>query len=158
LSTGLKQILVGEEAGVLRLDPRLDGIISRDAVVKKLVTGFVFAEGPVWDTQNQRLLFTDVRDNKIYEWKNDSLTLYLDPVFQGPMPPGMRNISANGLTFDSQQRLIVAEHGNRQVSRFDDPKLVLLLLLSIRDEDLTVQTILSTIPRATFILPTRLTV
>ena len=109
LSSGSKQILVGEEAGVLRLDPRLDGIISRNAVVKKLVTGFVFAEGPVWDTQNQRLLFTDVRDNKIYEWKNDSLTLYLDPVFQGPMPPGMRNISANGLTFDSQQRLIVAE-------------------------------------------------
>ena len=122
LSSGSKQILVGEEAGVLRLDPRLDGIISRNAVVKKLVTGFVFAEGPVWDTQNQRLLFTDVRDNKIYEWKNDSLTLYLDLVFQGPMPPGMRNISANGLTFDSQQRLIVAEHGNRQVSRFDDAK------------------------------------
>ena len=117
-----RQILVGEDMGVLRLDPRLDSIISRKAVVKKLVTGFVFAEGPVWSTQDQSLLFTDVRDNKIYQWKQNRLTLFLDPVFQGPTPSGMRNISANGLTFDKHQRLIVAEHGNRQVSRFDDAK------------------------------------
>ncbi len=121
-SVGSRQILVGKDVGVLRLDPRLDGIISKKAVVTKLVTGFVFAEGPVWSTQDQSLLFTDVRDNKIYQWKQNRLTLFLDPVFQGPTPPGMRNISANGLTFDNQQRLIVAEHGNRQVSRFDDAK------------------------------------
>jgi gluconolactonase len=119
---GSRQFLAGEDVGVLRLDPRLDDIIPSGAVVKKLVTGFVFAEGPVWDTQGQRLLFTDVRDNKIYQWQNDSLTLFLDPVFDGPMPPGMQNISANGLTFDAQQRLVVAEHGNRQVSRFDSAK------------------------------------
>ena len=119
---GSNEFLVGRDVGVLRLDPRLNDIVSNEAVVKKLVTGFVFAEGPVWDSQAQRLLFSDVRDNKIYQWKNDTLTLFLDPVFEGVAPSGMRNISANGLTFDNQQRLVAAEHGKRQVSRFDSEK------------------------------------
>lgn len=117
-----KEFLAGKDVGVLRLDPRMDGVIKKGAVVKKLATGFVFAEGPVWDAAGQRLLFSDVRDNKIYQWKNNNLSLFLDPVFEGPIPAGMRNVSANGLTFDSQQRLIAAEHGNRQVSRFDSEK------------------------------------
>ena len=57
LSSGSKQILVGEEAGVLRLDPRLDGIISRNAVVKKLVTGFVFAEGRLGHAESTSFIY-----------------------------------------------------------------------------------------------------
>lgn len=115
-------ILAGRDLGVLRLDPRLDDIVPQGAVVTRLVSGFVFAEGPVWDTAQQRLLFTDVRDNKIYQWKNGELSLFLDPVFIGEKPEGMWNISANGLTFDPAHRLVMAEHGNRQVTRLDAAK------------------------------------
>ena len=101
---------------ILRLDDRLDKIVDEKAVVSKIVEGFVFAEGPVWDRRSQRLLFSDVRDNKIYEIKDNVLNTFLDPVFKGEMPNGMRNVSANGLTFNADGDLVIAEHGYRRIS------------------------------------------
>ena len=101
---------------ILRLDDRLDTIVGEKAEVSKIAEGFVFAEGPVWDRRSERLLFSDVRDNKIYELKDNVLNKFLDPVFTGEMPDGMRNVSANGLTFNANGDLVIAEHGNRRVS------------------------------------------
>ena len=101
---------------ILRLDDRLDKVVDEKAVVSKIAEGFVFAEGPVWDRRSQRLLFSDVRDNKIYELKDNVLNTFLDPVFEGKMPNGMRNVSANGLTFNADGDLVIAEHGYRRIS------------------------------------------
>lgn len=101
---------------ILRLDDRLDKIVDEKAVVSKIVEGFVFAEGPVWDRRSQRLLFSDVRDNKIYEIKDNVLNTFFYPVFKGEMPNGMRNVSANGLTFNADGDLVIAEHGYRRIS------------------------------------------
>ena len=101
---------------ILRLDDRLDTIVGEKAVVSKIAEGFVFAEGPVWERRSQMILFSVVRDNKIYELKDNVLNKFLDPVFEGEMPNGMRNVSANGLTFNANGDLVIAEHGNRRVS------------------------------------------
>jgi len=41
--------LFGQAGGeIIRLDPKLDEIVSSDARVEKLAGGFGFVEGPVW--------------------------------------------------------------------------------------------------------------
>ena len=107
---------VGE---IQRFDPRVDALIPADATIEKLADGFNFIEGPVWDRQNSRLLFSDVRGNEIYEWSETTgATTFIDPVFEGDRT-GKGSVSSNGLTLDAEGRLIICEHGNRRISRLE---------------------------------------
>ena len=45
-----------------RIDPRLDALVPLDANIQKLLGGFTFTEGPVWDKRTDVLYFSDVRD------------------------------------------------------------------------------------------------
>ena len=68
------------------------------------------------------LLFSDIPKNTIYRWKEgEGLSVFLRPAgySTGTTPPG-REIGTNGLTFDAQGRLVVADHGNRGISRWND--------------------------------------
>lgn len=103
--------------GIEKFDDRLDQILKVDAPVKKLASGFVFIEGPVWDRKNRRLLFSDVPDNKIYQYKNTDVSTFIAPVFTQAVPAGMNGVGSNGLTFDSKGMLTIAEHGNRRISK-----------------------------------------
>ena len=104
---------------IQRFDSRVAALIPVDATIEKLADGFNFIEGPVWDRQNSRLLFSDVRGNEIYEWSETTgATTFIDPVFEGDRT-GKGAISSNGLTFDAEGRLIICEHGNRRISRLE---------------------------------------
>ncbi len=103
----------------LRMDPLFDELVPADARIEKLADGFVFIEGPVWIWDESMLLFTDVRDNIIYQWTEiDGVSAFLAPVFVGD-ETGLRSVSPNGLTLDSNGQLIIAEHGNRLISRLE---------------------------------------
>ena len=118
-----EEVEVGEPAGegrILRVDPRLDSLVPPGATIEKLAEGYVFTEGPVWIRGESRLLFSDVRANAIHQWTEaDGASPFLDPVFEGDRE-GLRSISSNGLTLDSEGRLIICEHGNRRISRLED--------------------------------------
>ncbi|HEX9653661.1 MAG TPA: SMP-30/gluconolactonase/LRE family protein, partial [bacterium] len=65
-------------------------------------------EGPVWSDE-LGLLFSDIPANTVYRWTPDSgVSVYLHP-----------SGNSNGLTFDSQNRLLLAQHGNRRLARRD---------------------------------------
>ena len=72
-----------DNAGTIeRLDPRLDALIPAGANIQKLAGGFTFTEGPVWDRRNNLLYFSDVRDNTIYSWSEDSgVRIFIQPVY-----------------------------------------------------------------------------
>ena len=112
--------LVSSELGsILRLDSRVDALVPRDAQIEKLADGFAFIEGPVWIRDEARLLFSDVRGNTVYQWtETDGVSPFIDPVFEGDRE-GLRSISSNGLTLDSEGRLFMCEHGNRRISRVE---------------------------------------
>jgi len=112
--------LVNSELGsILRLDPRVDALVPSDAQIEKLADGFAFIEGPVWIRDEARLLFSDVRGNTVYQWtETDGVSPFIDPVFEGDRE-GLRSISSNGLTLDSEGRLFMCEHGNRRISRVE---------------------------------------
>jgi gluconolactonase len=105
---------------VERLDPALDALIPSDAKIEKLAGGFQWAEGPVWHPVTQSLLFTDVPRNVVFEWKEGVGTRdYLYPSgYTGRQARGGES-GANGLTLDSQNRLILCQHGDRRVARLE---------------------------------------
>jgi gluconolactonase len=106
-----------------RLDPALDALIAPDAKIEQLATGFEWSEGPVWRVNGRYLLFSDVPRNTIYKWQDSTgLSVFLRPAgYTGINPPG-RELGTNGLTFDANDSLVMADHGNRQVARLDEAK------------------------------------
>src|SRR5688572_6386073 len=53
---------------VLRLDPRFSSLVPPGARIEHIAGGFMFLEGPLWDPEGSRLLFSDVLGNAVYQW------------------------------------------------------------------------------------------
>lgn len=87
-------------------DPVFATYVLHNAPVKRLATGFDWAEGPVWFGDQGCLLFSDIPNNRILRWSEEGLTTFRQPA----------NYS-NGHTRDRQGRLISCEHGGRRVTR-----------------------------------------
>ena len=75
---------------------------------ERLATGFSFTEGPLWHPEGH-LLFVNNRINVIYR------------LVPGGEPEVIRENSggANGLTFDLQNRIIMCDGDDRQMSRWE---------------------------------------
>jgi gluconolactonase len=103
-----------------RLDPKLDNLIAPDAKLEKLAEGFDWSEGPVWIRDGSYLLFSDVPTNTVYKWKEgDGVKPFLKPSgYTGSKPRGGEP-GSNGLTVDSEGRLVLCQHGDRRVSRLE---------------------------------------
>ncbi|MGI9455708.1 MAG: SMP-30/gluconolactonase/LRE family protein [Aeoliella sp.] len=105
-----------------RLDPALDALVPRDARIEVLADGFDWAEGPVWISAGNYLLFSDIPPNTIYRWKSGAgLSVYLKPSgYTGAAPRGGES-GSNGLAIDREGRLLLCQHGDRRVARMDAP-------------------------------------
>jgi gluconolactonase len=78
------------------------------AKVERLATGFRWSEGPVWFGDGRYLLWSDIPNNRIMRWDEETGAVN---VFRKP------SNFANGNTRDRQGRLLTCEHGGRRVSR-----------------------------------------
>jgi gluconolactonase len=105
-----------------RLDDRLDDIIRADATIEVLADGCDWSEGPVWLPGQNKLLFSDIPPNSIYEWSEEGgKKLYLKPSgYTGDKPRGGEP-GSNGLILDSRGRLVMCQHGDRRMARMDAP-------------------------------------
>lgn len=102
---------------VTRLDPALDGLLPPGAVVERLTSGFGWAEGPVWIWRGGFLHFSDVPNNVVHQWNDRTgLEVFLKPSGNTGSDPGQ---GSNGLTLDHQGRLVLAQHGDRQIARLE---------------------------------------
>jgi gluconolactonase len=106
---------------VVTLDPALDRVVSSTAVVEKVAGGLGFAEGPLW-TRDNALLVSDLPANAIMRVAAGRQPV----VFRKPsgytgseQRAAASHIGSNGLTYDQEGRLIVAEHGDRRVTRIE---------------------------------------
>ena len=124
--------IVNNAGTIERIDPRIDALIPADANIQKLAEGFVFTEGPVWDSRNNQLYFSDVRANTIYTWSEEAGTeIFIQPVYEEPTDHP--SVGSNGLTLDSEGRLILMEHGYHRVSRLEADDSRTTLVDSYRD-------------------------
>lgn len=109
-----------------RMDPALDELIAPDAKIEKLAGGFEWSEGPVWDRKQGVLYFSDVPRNVVFAWKEGVGTRdYLFPSgYTGARRrEGVdREQGSNGLTLDSLGRLVLCQHGDRRVARYEPGK------------------------------------
>lgn len=77
--------------------------------VEKVADGFQFIEGPVW-VDGKGLLFSDIPASKVYLYvPGQGVEVYLE-----------ESGNSNGLTLDSDGRLLLAQHGMRQVGRLEE--------------------------------------
>src|SRR6202795_170969 len=79
-----------------------------NGAVERLATGFRWAEGPVWFGDARCLLWSDIPNNRIMRWDEETGAV---SVFRKPS-----NFS-NGNTRDRQGRLVTCEHDSRRVTR-----------------------------------------
>ena len=105
---------------IVRLDPRLDGLIAADAKLEVLASGFEWSEGPLWIKDGAYLLFSDIPRNSVMKWKEgEGLSLFMKPAGYTGVADYGREPGSNGLTLDSEGRLVLCEHGDRRVSRLE---------------------------------------
>jgi gluconolactonase len=108
---------------VVRLDPRLGYLVPADAVIEVLADGFRWSEGPVWDRERGRVLFSDIPNNTVHSWSEaKGLEVFLKPSgYTGKAPFEGREPGSNGLAFDSAGHLVLCQHGDRRVARLEAP-------------------------------------
>lgn len=105
-----------------RLDPAFDKLIAPNTQIEKLAEGFRWAEGPTW--YDGGVVFSDVLANTAYRWKAGmkNAEVFLKPSGLLTQKPGFREPGSNGLTVDKQGRLLLAQHGERQIARWEGGK------------------------------------
>jgi gluconolactonase len=108
------------DPAVRSLDPRFDRIKPPfNAAVERLATGFRWAEGPVWFGDGRYLLCSDIPNNRIMRWDEQTGAFV---VFRQP------SNHANGNTRDRQGRLVTCEHEGRRVTRTEYDGAITVLL------------------------------
>jgi gluconolactonase len=96
------------DAFVQILDPSFAKYRVVLASVERLATGFRWAEGPVYFGDARCVLWSDIPNNRIMRWDEDTgqTSVYRKP-----------SNNANGLTRDRIGRLVTCEHDSRRVTR-----------------------------------------
>lgn len=109
-----------ESVKVERLSSEVDQIVPRDASLERLATGFKWLEGPVWIRAGY-LLFAEIPSNSIRKWApGKGVSIFLQPSgYKGSAPYGGPEPGSNGMTLDSQGRLTVAGHAQRDIYRLE---------------------------------------
>ena len=90
------------------LDPAFAKYRVGIAKVERLGTGYRWAEGPVWFGDGRYLLWSDVPNDRILRWDEETGAI---GIFRKP------SNNANGNTRDRQGRLLTCEHLTRRVTR-----------------------------------------
>jgi gluconolactonase len=107
------------DAAVEVVDPRFSKYRVGNAAVERLYTGARWAEGPVWFGDGRYLLFSDIPNNRILRWLEDTSEV---SVFRYPS-----NYS-NGNFRDRQGRLLTCEHDSRRLTRTEHDGSITVLM------------------------------
>jgi len=105
-----------------RTDPALDAIIHPEAKAEIIATGFAWSEGPLWLAGEQKLLFSDIPNNKIHQWTEaHGLELYLTPSGYTSTVARGGETGSNALLLRSDGKLAMCQHGDRRMAYMDAP-------------------------------------
>ena len=108
------------ERSIEKLDDGLDALIDTGAEIEQLSSGHKWTEGPVWNKQQNMLLFTDIPNNVINRWDAASgkVSVFMKPSgYEGPDEGRSKEPGSNGLIYGLDGRLHACDHGNRRLYR-----------------------------------------
>ena len=95
-----------------------------NAGMERIFTGCRWAEGPVWFGDGGYLLFSDIPNNRILRWSEDT-----NNVSEYRIPSN----NSNGNARDTQGRLITCEHLTRRVTRTEHDGTISVIADSFRN-------------------------
>ena len=115
------------DAAIEVVDPRFEKYRVSNTALERLWTGARWAEGPVWFGDGRYLLFSDIPNNRILRWTEETGEI---SVFRNPS-----NYS-NGNSRDREGRLITCEHDARRVTRTELDGTIKVLMDSFQGKKL----------------------
>ena len=107
-AAGWRQATHYPDPAIHALDPRFEKYWLKLSAVERLTTGLRWAEGPVWFGDGRYLLCSDIPNQRIIRWDEETGAV---SNFRKP------SNFANGNTRDRQGRLVTCEHDTRRVTR-----------------------------------------
>src|ERR1700674_606998 len=122
-----KSPVVYPDPAVEETDPRFAKYRVGNAAVERIYTGTRWAEGPVWFADGRYLLFSDIPNNRMLRWVEETGEV---SVFRSPS-----NYS-NGNYRDRQGRLLTCEHDARRVTRTEYDGTITVLMDRYQDKKL----------------------
>jgi gluconolactonase len=110
------------------LDPRFSTLVLGNAAIEVIAGGCRFTEGPVWFGDGRFLLWSDIPNNRIMKWEEETGAVSL---FRKP------SHYANGNTRDRQGRLVTCEMDAQRLTRTEYDGTVTVLAERFDDKQLT---------------------
>jgi gluconolactonase len=97
-------------------------LIPTDSKIEILAEGFGWSEGPLWLPTENKLIFSDIPSNSIFEWtEKGGSKLYLKPAgYTGKEKRGGET-GSNGLLLSPNGELVLCQHGDRRVAKMNAP-------------------------------------
>ena len=88
-------------------DDRFRRMLPEGAALEKHFTGTAWAEGPVYFSEGDYVVWSDIPNDRMMRWSaSDGASVFREPAGY-----------TNGNYLDRQGRLVSCEHGNRRISR-----------------------------------------
>ncbi|MCC5939467.1 MAG: SMP-30/gluconolactonase/LRE family protein [Lunatimonas sp.] len=100
----------------------MDILFPEGTEVEILGQGFEWTEGPLWVEKEQMLLFSEIPTNTVHRWRQgEGVRPYLQPSgYTGTADRG-GEVGSNGLLLNPEGRLVLCQHGDRQMALMDAP-------------------------------------
>jgi len=110
------------------LDPRFGALVLGNAAIERIADGCRFTEGPVWFGDLRCLLWSDIPNDRIMKWEEetDAVSLFRKPSHY-----------TNGNTRDRQGRLITCEMDAQRLTRTEHDGTITVLAESFDGKKLT---------------------
>jgi gluconolactonase len=96
------------DPGIKIIDPRFSALVLGNAAIERIAGGCRFTEGPVWFGDGRFLLCSDIPNDRIMKWEEETGAISL---FRRP------SHYANGNTRDRQGRLVTCEMDAQRLTR-----------------------------------------
>ncbi len=102
-------------------DEEVKKLLTEQTPINTIAKGFTWSEGTLWLPDQDILIFSDVPENKIYQWSpREGLSIWLDSSgYTGPQE--ILREGSNGLLLSPDGQLVICQHGDRKVVMMDAP-------------------------------------
>jgi gluconolactonase len=103
-------------------NPAIHQLIAENTAIEILAEGFEWTEGPLWLPTENKLIFSDIPKNSIFEWsEKGGKKLYLKPAgYTGAEKRG-GEAGSNGLLLNDKNELVLCQHGDRRMAKMNAP-------------------------------------
>lgn len=111
------------DASVVMKDKRLNEILpdmQPNKTLEILAEGFEWTEGPLWLESENKLIFSDIPNNSIFEWSEEGgKKLYLKPAGYTGRIKREGEPGSNGLILSPNNELVLCQHGDRRIAKME---------------------------------------